>query len=142
MNTASTLGLFARLIFSLAIVIGLMWVAANQLRKRGYGSVGGGRRPGAGVQVELLARRSMGRNSSIVVVRVGDRSMVVGVTDHQINKLDDVDIAEIDLESANWTATPALPAPASASSSSANSGEHSSAWKTMLDQMRTRTTRR
>jgi flagellar biosynthetic protein FliO len=141
MDTASTLAMFARLVFSLAIVIGLMWVAANQLKKRGYGGVGGTRRPGAGVQVELLARRSMGRNSSIVVVRVGDRSMVVGVTDHQINNLGDIDIAEIDLESANWTATPALPAPASASSSSANSGPQPSAWKTMLDQMRNRTIR-
>jgi flagellar biosynthetic protein FliO len=140
MSTASTLGMFARLLFSLAIVIGLMWVAANQLRKRGYGGVGGGRRSGAAVQVELLARRSMGRNSSIVVVRVGDQSMLVGVTDHQINKLADVEIDEIDLESANWTATPALPAPASATSPS--DGQHPSAWKTMLDQMRTRTTRR
>jgi flagellar biosynthetic protein FliO len=141
MDTASTIGMFARLLFSLAIVIGLMWVAATQLKKRGYGGFGGVRR-GPGVQVELLARRSMGRNSSIVVVRVGDRSMLVGVTDHQINKLDDVDISEIDLESANWTATPALPAPASASSSSAHNGEHPSAWKTMLEQMRARTTRR
>lgn len=139
MDTASTIGMFARLLFSLAIVIGLMWVAANQLKKRGYGGTGG--RRGPGVQLEVLARRSMGRNSSIVVVRVGDRSMLVGVTDHQINKLDDVDIDEIDLESANWTATPALPAPASASSSSANNGEHPSAWKMMLEQMRTRTTR-
>jgi flagellar protein FliO/FliZ len=136
MDTASTIGMFARLLFSLAIVIGLMWVAAQQLRKRGYGGIGA-KRPGAGVQVELLARRSMGRNSSIAVVRVGDRSMVVGVTDHQINKLDDVEIEEIDLETANWTATPALPAPAGS-----RTGTPTSPWKTMLEQMRSKTTRR
>jgi flagellar protein FliO/FliZ len=141
MDTASTIGMFARLLFSLAIVIGLMWIAAQQLRKRGYGGVGA-KRPGAGVQVELLARRSMGRNSSIAVVRVGDRSMVVGVTDHQINSLGDVDIDEIDLESATWTATPALPAPASAASTSNGAGTPTSPWKTMLEQMRSKTTRR
>ena len=141
MDTASTIGMFARLLFSLSIVIGLMWIAAQQLRKRGYGGVGG-KRPGGGVQVELLARRSMGRNSSIAVVRVGDRSMDVGVTDHQINNLGDVDIDEIDLESATWTATPALPAPASATSSSNGAGTPTSPWKTMLEQMRSKTTRR
>ena len=40
MASASTLMLFARLIMSLAVVIGLMWVAANVLRKRGFTGVG------------------------------------------------------------------------------------------------------
>ena len=50
------------------------------------------------MQVELLARKPMGRNASIAVVRVGERSMVVGVTEHYITKLDDADVDEIDLE--------------------------------------------
>jgi flagellar biosynthetic protein FliO len=125
----STLGMFVRLIFSLAVVIGLMWLAATMLRKRGLAPLGG-KRPAAGVQVELLARRPLGRNTSIAVVRIGERSMVVGITDHQVTKLDDADVNDIDLNApTNWTVAP-------------GSNNPVSAWKTMLDQMRNRTVRR
>jgi flagellar protein FliO/FliZ len=126
----STLVMFVRLIFSLAIVMGLMWAAATVLRKRGV--VTGSARRGSGAEIELIARRSMGRNASIAVIKVGDRTMVVGVTDHQITKLDDTELAVIDLTEeagSTWTA-PAGPA------------SLGTAWKTMLEQMRTRTARR
>jgi flagellar biosynthetic protein FliO len=124
----STLALFFRLIFSLGIVIGLMWVAATALRRRGLAPAG--RRPGQ-VQVELLARRPLGRNASIAVVRVGGRSMVVGVTDHNVTKLDDAQIEEVDLDDAGamWTVPAGTPSPGTA-------------WKAMLEQLRNRTVRR
>ena len=126
---ASTLLLFVRLIMSLAVVIGLMWVAANVLRKRGFTGVAG-RRATRGPEVELLARRPLGRNASIAVVRVGDRSLVVGVTDHQVTKLGDADFTDIDLNEGNtWTVPSGANSPASA-------------WKTMLEQMRNRTARK
>jgi flagellar protein FliO/FliZ len=129
MASASTLILFVRLILSLAVVIGLMWVAANVLRKRGFTGVAGRRGP-RGPELELLARRPLGRNASIAVVRIGERALVVGVTDHQVTKLGDFENTEIDLEDdAIWTA-------------SSGPGGPTSAWKTMLDQMRNRTTRR
>jgi len=59
MASASTLILFVRLILSLAVVIGLMWVAANVLRKRGFTGVAG-RRGARGPELELLARRPLG----------------------------------------------------------------------------------
>jgi flagellar protein FliO/FliZ len=125
----STLGLFMRLIMSLGIVIGLMWAAAHVLRRRGLAPAA--RRAQKNVQVELLARKALARNASIAVVRVAGRSMIVGVTDHNITKLDDADVAEIDLEEtgATWTVPqgPNGPAPT---------------WKTMLDQWRNRTVRR
>ncbi len=134
MGSASTLMLFARLILSLAVVIGLMWVAANVLRKRGFSGSVGGRRP-RGPEVELIARRALGRNTSIVVVRIGDQSLVVGVTDHMVTKLGDVDVEQLEVleqrelnEGNTWT----VPSGANGSAS---------AWKTMLDQMRTRTAR-
>ena len=128
MASASTLMLFVRLIMSLAVVIGLMWIAANVLRKRGFaGSAGGRRAPGT--QVELVARKPLGRNASIAVVRIGERSIVVGVTDHQVTNLGEVEFDDIDLnEDANWTAASGPSGPASA-------------WKTMLEQMRNRTAR-
>ena len=129
MASASTFALFARLLLSLGVVIGLMWVAANVLRKRGF-SGGAGRRSPRGPQVELLARRPLGRNASIAVVRVGERSLVVGVTDHQVTKLDDFDTADMDLnEGDTWTVPSGASGPATA-------------WKMMLEQMRNRTARR
>ena len=129
MGSASTLALFARLIFSLAVVIGLMWAAANVLRKRGFAGLGN-KRTARGPLVELVARRPLGRNASIAIVRIGERSMVVGVTDHQVTNLGEVEVDEIDInEDTNWTV-----------SSGAN--RPGSAWKTMLDQLRDRTTRR
>ncbi|HUI49821.1 MAG TPA: flagellar biosynthetic protein FliO [Acidimicrobiia bacterium] len=124
----STLILFARLILSLTVVIGLMWVAANVLRKRGFTGVAG-KRASRGPEVELLTRRPLGRNASIAVVRVGARSLVLGVTEHQITKLDDIELTGIDLDEGNTWTVP--------------SGEDTptSAWKTMLDQMRSRTAR-
>ena len=132
MGSASTLVLFARLIFSLAVVIGLMWVAANVLRKRGFSGANPRRGP-RGPQVDLIARRALGRNAAIAVVRVGERSMVVGITDHQVRNLGDVELLpgdDIDLNEGNtWTV------------SSGATGS-TSAWKTMLEQMRNRTARR
>jgi len=131
MGSASTLILFARLILSLAVVIGLMWVAANVLRKRGFTGVAS-RRVTRGPDVELIARRPLGRNASIAVVRVGDRSLVVGVTDHQVTKLGDYEMTDIDLdEDTTWTVP-----------SGASTNSPATAWKTMLDQMRNRTARR
>jgi flagellar protein FliO/FliZ len=125
----STLMLFVRLIVSLGVVIGLMWVAANVLRKRGFAGTSGRRGP-RGPQLELIARKPLGRNASIAVVRVGDRALVVGVTDHQVTSLGEVDDIDIDLDEDNtWTV-------------SSGAGGPASAWKTMLDQMRNRTARR
>lgn len=130
MATAGTIGLFARLLLSLGIVIGLMWAAATMLRRRGI-APGPGRRGGRSVQIELLARKPLGRNTAIAVVRVGEHAMVVGITDHAVTKLDDTEVNEIDLEDAgaNWTA-PQGP------------GGSAPAWKAMLDQLRERTLRR
>lgn len=128
MSSASTLMMFARLLLSLGVVIGLMWFAANVLRKRGF-SPGTGKRGTRGPDVELLTRRHINRNASIAVVRVGDRSFVVGVTDHQVTKLDDFEIEEITVEEGNtWTVPSGANGP-------------TSAWKAMLEQMRTKTVR-
>jgi flagellar protein FliO/FliZ len=132
--SGEVLGMFVRLVFSLGVVIGLMWLAAHMLKRRGIGPTN--RRPGAGVQVELLARRTMARNASIAVVRVGDRSMVVGITDHFITKLDEANIQEVvDIQDAGTTRT--VPA-GDGSSPKVTPGNP---WKTMLDQLRDKTAR-
>jgi flagellar protein FliO/FliZ len=128
MSTTSTLALFARLIVSLGVVVGLMWFVARVMRRRGFGSP----TPRPGVHVDIIAKRTMGRNSSVAIVRAGKQGLVLGITDQQITKLADADLDELLLEPAEgqWTAPP--PGPPGPTPS----------WKAMLDQLRDRTVRR
>jgi flagellar biogenesis protein FliO len=42
--------------------------------------------------VEILSRTTLGRNSSVAVVRMGERCFALGVTDQEINLLTEVEI--------------------------------------------------
>jgi flagellar protein FliO/FliZ len=74
-----SLTLALRVGFSLTIVLGLMWVAARLFRGRLTAR-------GAGT-LEVLARAQVGRGASVALVRVADRALVVGVTEHGISLL-------------------------------------------------------
>lgn len=131
MSQASTFELLLRLTLSLGVVIGLMWAVSAVLKKRGLlGSAPRRARPG--LDVEVLARRPVGKGSSVAVVRAAGHAFVIGITDHTITKLADADIDAIEIESADahWTAQPQ------------GITNPTSAWKTMLEQLRERTVRR
>jgi flagellar protein FliO/FliZ len=89
------LGLVLRVGLSLAVVVGLMWLAARGLR----GAVAG---RGLGV-VEVVARQPLGRGSAVAVVRVADKALVLGVTDTQVTILGETALA--DVEAARTTTT-------------------------------------
>lgn len=74
-----TLALTLRVGLSFTFVLALMWFAARLLRGKMAGR-------GAGV-LEVLARQQVGRGASVAVVRVADRALVVGVTEHGISML-------------------------------------------------------
>jgi flagellar protein FliO/FliZ len=135
MGDTNLLALMARLLFSLAVVIGLLFLAGRFARKRGIGGVA--RRTSTPVRVDVLARTGLGRNASVAVVRAGGRSLVVGVTEHTISLLGeaDIDFEEPPAEETGgmWgarTVTPGEPT------------TPGSAWKLMLEQLRDRTARR
>lgn len=69
-----------RLIFALAGVLALMWVAAKVLSRSALGGTAGG-----GVQV--LSRTSLNRAASVSLVQVGDEILLLGVTEQQVNVL-------------------------------------------------------
>lgn len=130
MSGTSTIELFARLAVSLAVVIGLMVGLSALLRRRGMPM--GTRRAAPVARVDILARRALGRNASIAVVRAGGKSMVLGVTEASITMLAEAEIDEIDLETTEtqWTGLPAgAPRPGTA-------------WKAMLETLRERTVRK
>jgi flagellar protein FliO/FliZ len=82
------LELTVRVIASLAVVVGLMLLLARLAGRR----LGG--RPGAPVQV--LHRQSLTRASSVAVVSVGSRILVLGTTDQQVRLLTELDPDDLD----------------------------------------------
>jgi flagellar protein FliO/FliZ len=81
------LELTVRLIASLAIVVGLLLLIAK---------VGGRRMRGrAGSLVQVVHRQPLSRTSSVSVVTVGTRVLVLGTTEHQVNVLTELDPDEL-----------------------------------------------
>jgi flagellar protein FliO/FliZ len=72
--------LVLRIGFSLLIVFGLMWGLAKLARR----PLGGKHGTGA---LSVLTRQQLSRGSSVAVVRVADRALVLGVTDQQVSLL-------------------------------------------------------
>ena len=101
--------LLLRLGFSLSIVFGLMWGAAKVAR--GKGAV---RKRLKADHLEVVERKSLTKNSSIAIVRVGDETLTVGITDASVTLLgrveidDDANNGDIEVDAARETATPVV----------------------------------
>lgn len=80
--------LLARLAVSLAVVFGLMLLAARLLRRRGLAPGSSSR---ATSRIDVLARQGLGRSSSVQLVRVGGRTLILGVTDAAVSVLAEAD---------------------------------------------------
>ncbi|SDN59374.1 flagellar protein FliO/FliZ [Klenkia soli] len=72
-----------RLILTLAFVAGVLWFAARVAKKRGLG--------GGSSIIEVVARQRMGRSSTVAVLRVADRVLVVGTTEEHVTLLAEMD---------------------------------------------------
>lgn len=79
--------LVVRLVFSLAVVLGLLLLLARVGMKRGRGR--------AGSPVRVLHRQALSRTSAVTVVTVGSRLLVLGVTEHQVRVLTELDADEL-----------------------------------------------
>ncbi len=129
-----------RLLLSLAFVAGVLWFAARLAKKRGLGSSGG--------LVEVVAHQRMGRASTVNVLRIGDRVLVVGATEQQVTLLAELDGEALEAtlaERADGEGRPALPvasAPGRSGGALAGSVLDRSAWSGLVGQLRERTVRR
>jgi flagellar protein FliO/FliZ len=81
----STLVLAGRVVLSLACVLGLIWYA-----QRRFAGPLGRRRP-AGPQLSVVGRHTLGRHTSVAVLAAGDRRLLIGVTEHGITLLTELE---------------------------------------------------
>jgi flagellar protein FliO/FliZ len=81
--------LTVRIVFSLLVVVCLMWGMARLARKPL------GIRRGGGL-IEVLGRQQLSRGASVAVVRIADKAMVLGVTDGQVSLIAETDLAAIE----------------------------------------------
>jgi flagellar biogenesis protein FliO len=82
---------FGRMILALGLVLGLLWLFSKFGRGRQAKSRGRWMQGADAGRIEVMDRRSLGRHSSIAVVRAAGRIVVVGQTPQQINVLLDTD---------------------------------------------------
>ncbi len=87
MEDLSVLGMLGRLLVSLVVVFGLMALAARAVRRRGLTGSG----TSATSRIEVLARQGLGRTSSVQLVRVAGRTLVLGVTEQSVQVLGEAD---------------------------------------------------
>jgi flagellar biogenesis protein FliO len=127
----SVVSLFARLLVAMAVVLGLMFLAARALR--GKTGITGTRR-GRVAPIEVLARQGLGRSASVTLVRTSGKVLLLGVTEASINLLTEVDpdLVDIDGPEADRTALPG----------EGPVGQPGWTWKAMIDAARERTVRR
>ena len=130
----SLAALLVRVVVSLGVVLAIMAGAAAVLRRSGV--VGGRSSRRRAAQVEVVARQGLGRSSSVTVVRIGDRSLVLGVTESSVSLLGEVDPADLEVEVAEGPEAPGTASPGSGFPPAAF------AWKAVLENLRDRTVRR
>ncbi len=81
----STFLLMLRLLLALAFVGGLLWFMARSAKAGKFTFLlGNGPTQDA---LEITSQRPLGRNSSVALVRVGERHLLLGVSDHGVQLL-------------------------------------------------------
>jgi flagellar biogenesis protein FliO len=96
-HTVSAWSLLGQLVIGLAVILFIILVATRFLRGKGGRLAGVGRRQ---MLVSVIARQSMGKGVSVVIVRAGTATYLLGVTQHQVTRLDQLDPESLSLEGA------------------------------------------
>ncbi len=69
----------------------IFWGAHYATKLVGQGTI---RNQETGCKLEILGRTMLGKEQALVIVRVGDTTLLLGVTGQQISKLEDLDPAQ------------------------------------------------
>ena len=141
------IALVLRLVVSLAIVLGLLLILAGTLKKRGIAVGAGGRGKGSRVpspfDLEIITRKPLGRNAQLAVVRTAGKTLVLGITEHQITMLTETE-ATLDLVDANSIPLDIednIPMEAQRTALLGTTPGSFPTWKTLIDNVRDKTVR-
>ena len=132
MEDISVVALLSRLALSMAVVLSLLFVAARFVRRRGLSS---GRAGGVTSRIEVLARQGLGRTSSVQLVRVGGKTLVLGVTESSVSVLSEADPLLLEAERALAAIEPA------GSGSSLGGASTKPGWGPLVEMLKERTVR-
>jgi len=94
MPGTSVAGLLLRLVVSLGFVVVLMAVLARVAR--GRVGRGGRRAPGGQYQLQVLSRQQIGKNASVLLVRAGDKGLLLGVTEHSVSLIQETEVPPLE----------------------------------------------
>jgi flagellar biogenesis protein FliO len=130
-----------RMVIVLGAIIGLLVVMGRvaQRRQGGMGRIGAKK---SGSSIEVLSRKSLGQHVSLLVVRAGERTLLVGQSAQQMTLLTELDEADWDSATAERTNSKSahnLLAPRLAPGDDLTA---SGAWDAFLDRLREMTVRR
>ncbi len=127
---------------TLALMVGLMFMLARFARRRQTKLVGKAAGEGIG-EIQVIARRSLGQHSSIAVLRIGKRILVIGQSAHQINVLSEFQVEDASSDFASSTESEETkkkyPTPWKVAGVGSNGF---GAWDAFLDNLREKTVRR
>ncbi len=131
------IALLGRLVVSLAVVLGLMALAAWVVRRKGAGRLLGQASP-----FTVVARQPLGRSASLQVVTFGDRALVLGVTDQTVTLLAEGDAEDFPAPAASGRKNGPRADRTVPSGSDDVPSSSGPAWKETIEQWRERTVRR
>lgn len=125
------------------IVLGVvvaMVVGLGRLAQRYQGGRGAKRQVG---RIDVLARRSVGKNAALLVVRVAHRTFLVSQSAAQLHLVSELDDDEWRTESASDLTSSASSSGSTGPGTARSSGEMSaSAWDAFIERVREMTVRR
>ncbi|HEY1760973.1 MAG TPA: flagellar biosynthetic protein FliO [Acidimicrobiales bacterium] len=91
----ATLLSLLRMVVVLGAIIGLLVALGRVAQRRQGGPVRSGAKKN-GASIEVLSRKSLGQHVSLLVVRAGERTLLVGQSSQQMTLLTELDEAEWD----------------------------------------------
>jgi flagellar protein FliO/FliZ len=161
------LGPALRMVVSLAIVLALMYIAARLLQRTHGGGAPrsnsrrfatlassvkknsllanrktGRRAARRRAHLDVVARQPLGKSASVAVVRVGDRTMLIGITEANVQLLSEVDAALFEETETTSELVELAAAPAAGEGSRDSSRVGSRNAVSVMDLLRERTVRR
>lgn len=133
------------MLIKVGLVFGLLFVTLRFVGKlhNSGAKITGGRHDGAVIQV--IGRQSIGRNADVTVVSLGERTLVLGVTEHNVSMVAELDPEDMMTREVIEIAPQALASAASAPLALPARTQASVSvptWRDLLESMRERTVRR